>query len=145
MVHVHYISVQEHLNKLSLVSTVCHNLWSKTANGVNYLASPSSLRPCVQLTANLSSWQWVNILHHGHKLTLVLLWLMNTWCEYIFLQGYNEWNNNIVEQWNGSNRKQSYSYLIQSNSTVTFAWTFQRTEKFNMVRNSNYNIIFQKF
>jgi len=51
----------------------------------------------------------------------------------ISLQGYNKWNNNEVEQWKGSSRKQSYSYLIQSNSTVSFTWTFQRTEEFNVV------------
>ncbi|XP_029012916.1 endosome/lysosome-associated apoptosis and autophagy regulator 1 [Betta splendens] len=55
-------------------------------------------------------------------------------CKFSFLAGYSEWNNNIVEQWNGNNGKQSYSYLIQSNRTVTFSWTFQRTESFSMDR-----------
>ncbi|KAG7220725.1 hypothetical protein INR49_017839, partial [Caranx melampygus] len=53
-------------------------------------------------------------------------------CKLYFLAGYNQWNNNVVEQWRGSNRKQSYSYLIHSNSTVSFVWTFQRTETFDM-------------
>uniref|UniRef100_A0AAQ5ZNW6 MRH domain-containing protein n=1 Tax=Amphiprion ocellaris TaxID=80972 RepID=A0AAQ5ZNW6_AMPOC len=39
------------------------------------------------------------------------------------------WNNEVVEHWTGSNRKQSYSYVIQSNSTVGFTWTFQRTQE----------------
>ncbi len=55
---------------------------------------------------------------------------------YFSLQGYNQWNNAVVEQWKGSNRKQSYSYLIQRNSTVGFTWTFQRTEEFNVVRHN---------
>lgn len=55
-------------------------------------------------------------------------------CKFFFLAGYNQWSNDVVEQWKGSNRKQSYSYLIQSNSTVSFTWTFQRTEEFNVER-----------
>ncbi|KAM9752012.1 endosome/lysosome-associated apoptosis and autophagy regulator 1 isoform 1-T1 [Menidia menidia] len=55
-------------------------------------------------------------------------------CKLYFLAGYNKWNNNVVEQWKGSNRKQSYSYLIQSNSTISFTWTFQRTEEFSTER-----------
>ncbi|XP_062283027.1 endosome/lysosome-associated apoptosis and autophagy regulator 1 [Scomber scombrus] len=55
-------------------------------------------------------------------------------CKLFFLAGYNQWNNEVVEQWKGTNRKQSYSYLIQSNSTVSFTWTFQRTEEFSMER-----------
>lgn len=54
--------------------------------------------------------------------------------ECVSLQGYNQWNNDVVEQWKGSNRKQSYSYLIQSNGTTSFTWTFQRTEELNAVR-----------
>ncbi|GLD45997.1 UPF0577 protein [Lates japonicus] len=61
-------------------------------------------------------------------------------CKFYFLAGYNEWNNDVVEQWKGSTRKQSYSYLIQSNSTVTFTWTFKRTDEFNMERKYSGNI-----
>uniref|UniRef100_A0A7N6A7U5 Uncharacterized protein n=1 Tax=Anabas testudineus TaxID=64144 RepID=A0A7N6A7U5_ANATE len=68
------------------------------------------------------------------RITFVFETICSADCKLFFLAGYNEWNNNIVERWNGSNRKQSYSYLIQSNSTVTFAWTFQRTGKFNTER-----------
>nr|XP_046253411.1 endosome/lysosome-associated apoptosis and autophagy regulator 1 [Scatophagus argus] len=55
-------------------------------------------------------------------------------CKFYFLAGYNKWNNDVVEQWTGSNGKQSYSYLIQRNSTTSFTWTFQRTEEFNAER-----------
>uniref|UniRef100_A0AAQ5XLV6 MRH domain-containing protein n=1 Tax=Amphiprion ocellaris TaxID=80972 RepID=A0AAQ5XLV6_AMPOC len=37
------------------------------------------------------------------------------------------------------NRKQSYSYVIQSNSTVGFTWTFQRTQELKVVRDSFQN------
>lgn len=43
-------------------------------------------------------------------------------------QGFNQWNNDVVEMWTGNNSKQSYSYLIQSNDTNSFTWSFQRTE-----------------
>ncbi|XP_034028186.1 UPF0577 protein KIAA1324 homolog [Thalassophryne amazonica] len=55
-------------------------------------------------------------------------------CKLYFLAGYNQWNNEIMEQWKGSNRKQAYSYLIQNNSTVSFTWSFQRTEQFSIER-----------
>lgn len=40
-------------------------------------------------------------------------------------QGYNQWLNDVVEWWRGSQRKQSYSYLIQRNITNSFTWGFQ--------------------
>ncbi|TMS15810.1 UPF0577 protein [Larimichthys crocea] len=55
-------------------------------------------------------------------------------CKFYFLAGYNQWNNDVVEHWTGSTSKQSYSYLIQSNSTASFTWTFQRTEEFSVER-----------
>lgn len=48
-------------------------------------------------------------------------------------QGYNQWNNDVVELWTGNNSKQSYSYLIQSNDTNSFTWSFQRTEELSPV------------
>ncbi|KAL6119742.1 elapor1 [Pungitius sinensis] len=55
-------------------------------------------------------------------------------CRFYFLAGFNRWSNDEVEHWKGSNSKQSYSYLIQSNSTISFTWTFQRTEEHNTER-----------
>uniref|UniRef100_A0A8C7RQG2 Endosome-lysosome associated apoptosis and autophagy regulator 1 n=1 Tax=Oncorhynchus mykiss TaxID=8022 RepID=A0A8C7RQG2_ONCMY len=45
-----------------------------------------------------------------------------------FSQGYSERTNDMVEHWSGTTRKQSYSYLVKSNSTVSFTWGFQRTQ-----------------
>uniref|UniRef100_A0A8C2Q7N6 Si:ch211-163l21.8 n=1 Tax=Cyprinus carpio TaxID=7962 RepID=A0A8C2Q7N6_CYPCA len=50
---------------------------------------------------------------------------------FMSLQGQSEWSN-IVESWSGSMGKQSYSYLIKSNNTVSFTWGFQRTGIFSM-------------
>uniref|UniRef100_A0A673N9Q7 UPF0577 protein KIAA1324-like n=1 Tax=Sinocyclocheilus rhinocerous TaxID=307959 RepID=A0A673N9Q7_9TELE len=52
-------------------------------------------------------------------------------CKLYFMAGQNEWSN-IAESWSGTIGKQSYSYLIKSNNTVSFTWGFQRTEIFSM-------------
>uniref|UniRef100_A0A674EK25 Endosome-lysosome associated apoptosis and autophagy regulator 1 n=1 Tax=Salmo trutta TaxID=8032 RepID=A0A674EK25_SALTR len=51
-----------------------------------------------------------------------------------FSQGYSERTNDMVEHWSGTTRKQSYSYLVKSNSTVSFTWGFQRTQAYSEVR-----------
>ncbi|KAM7404642.1 hypothetical protein PAMP_011972 [Pampus punctatissimus] len=68
------------------------------------------------------------------RITFVFETTCSADCKLFFLAGYNQWNNDVVEKWTGSNRKQSYSYLIQDNSTVSFTWTFRRTEEFFMER-----------
>uniref|UniRef100_H2UWY3 Endosome-lysosome associated apoptosis and autophagy regulator 1 n=1 Tax=Takifugu rubripes TaxID=31033 RepID=H2UWY3_TAKRU len=50
-------------------------------------------------------------------------------CTFSFLAGYNQWLNDVVEWWRGSQAKQSYSFLIQKNTTDSFTWSFQRTGK----------------
>uniref|UniRef100_A0A3Q3K1M4 MRH domain-containing protein n=1 Tax=Monopterus albus TaxID=43700 RepID=A0A3Q3K1M4_MONAL len=65
------------------------------------------------------------------RITFVFETVCSADCSFYFLAGYNQLNNELVEQWKGSSRKQSYSYLIQSNSTVSFTWTFQRAEKYS--------------
>ncbi|KAI5613985.1 UPF0577 protein KIAA1324-like [Silurus asotus] len=49
-------------------------------------------------------------------------------CALHFMTGLNEWNSRVVETWKGTIGKQSYSYLIKSNLTVGFTWSFQRSE-----------------
>ncbi|XP_068996466.1 endosome/lysosome-associated apoptosis and autophagy regulator 1 [Embiotoca jacksoni] len=68
------------------------------------------------------------------RITFVFETICTADCTFYFLVGFHQWNNDVVEHWKGSNGKQSYSYLIQSNSTVGFSWTFQRTEDFYMER-----------
>ncbi|KAI1893119.1 hypothetical protein AGOR_G00140630 [Albula goreensis] len=48
-------------------------------------------------------------------------------CVLYFMAGYTERNNDVVEHWKGSREKQSYSYIIKSNETISFTWAFQRT------------------
>uniref|UniRef100_A0A671YMD3 Endosome-lysosome associated apoptosis and autophagy regulator 1 n=1 Tax=Sparus aurata TaxID=8175 RepID=A0A671YMD3_SPAAU len=71
------------------------------------------------------------------RITFVFETVCSADCKFFFLAVSGNWNNDVVEQWRGTSRKQSYSYLIQSNSTTSFTWTFQRTEEFNMVRHNH--------
>ncbi|RVE70455.1 hypothetical protein OJAV_G00064830 [Oryzias javanicus] len=76
------------------------------------------------------------------RITFVFETMCTTDCMFYFLAGYSEWNNYVVEHWKGSSRKQSYSYVIQSNRTVSFSWALQRTEELSM--NKTYNSDFAK-
>ncbi|XP_034551334.1 UPF0577 protein KIAA1324 homolog [Notolabrus celidotus] len=68
------------------------------------------------------------------RITFVFETTCTAECKFSFLVGYDEWRNDMVERWTGSNRKQSYSYLIHRNKTNSFIWTFQRTEDMNTER-----------
>lgn len=50
------------MNEMLLVCTDGLIPWTKTTKVVNYPASPSSLRPYVQPTANSTSWRWGRII-----------------------------------------------------------------------------------
>uniref|UniRef100_A0A3P9KN75 Si:ch211-163l21.8 n=1 Tax=Oryzias latipes TaxID=8090 RepID=A0A3P9KN75_ORYLA len=76
------------------------------------------------------------------RISFVFETMCTTDCKFYFLAGYSEWNNYVVEQWKGSSRKQSYSYVIQSNRTISFSWALQRTEELFM--NKTYNSDFAK-
>ncbi|KAM3872298.1 endosome/lysosome-associated apoptosis and autophagy regulator 1 [Diretmus argenteus] len=68
------------------------------------------------------------------RITFVFETMCTADCTLYFMSGNNQWNNDVVEQWSGNSTKQSYSYLIQSNSTVSFTWTFQRTVEYTTER-----------
>ncbi|XP_035238246.1 endosome/lysosome-associated apoptosis and autophagy regulator 1 [Anguilla anguilla] len=55
-------------------------------------------------------------------------------CVLYFMAGYSERNNAVVERWGGTREKQSYTYIVRSNSTVSFTWAFQRTESYSTER-----------
>ncbi|XP_056629223.1 endosome/lysosome-associated apoptosis and autophagy regulator 1 isoform X3 [Triplophysa dalaica] len=76
------------------------------------------------------------------KITFVFETKCTADCKLHFMAGQNERNNMFVESWSGTVGKQSYSYLIKSNSTVSFTWGFQRTGTFNM--ESEYSSDFAK-
>ncbi|XP_072306191.1 endosome/lysosome-associated apoptosis and autophagy regulator 1 [Eucyclogobius newberryi] len=55
-------------------------------------------------------------------------------CTFFFETGTSQWNSEVVEQWKGTNNKESYSFVIQQNRTVSFTWAFQRTTHQSMER-----------
>ncbi|XP_017286358.1 endosome/lysosome-associated apoptosis and autophagy regulator 1 [Kryptolebias marmoratus] len=68
------------------------------------------------------------------RITFVFETVCTADCKFYFMAGYNRWFDDVVEEWKGTNRKQSYSYLIQNNYTVSFSWQFRRTEGYNTTR-----------
>lgn len=52
----------------------------------------------------------------------------------LFPQGVKSRTNTPVETWTGSTGKQSYTYLVEKNATMSFTWAFQRTPYHEAVR-----------
>lgn len=48
----------------------------------------------------------------------------------------NSRTNTPVETWKGTKGKQSYTYIIEENATVSFTWAFQRTTLHETVSSS---------
>lgn len=51
------------------------------------------------------------------------------------MQGINSHTNTPVETWTGPRGKQSYTYVVEKNATMSFTWAFQRTPYHEEVRN----------
>lgn len=61
-------------------------------------------------------------------------------CILLFMVGVSERANHVVETWKGTNGKHSYSYIIQSNSTTSFSWGFQRNSGGSLEQQPNADI-----
>ncbi|KAL2295473.1 hypothetical protein Nmel_017886 [Mimus melanotis] len=61
------------------------------------------------------------------RITFVFETLCSVGCELYFMVGVNSRTNTPVETWTGSTGKQSYTYLVEKNATMSFTWAFQRT------------------
>ncbi|KAL9824677.1 endosome/lysosome-associated apoptosis and autophagy regulator 1 isoform 3-T3 [Geothlypis trichas] len=61
------------------------------------------------------------------RITFVFETLCSVGCELYFMVGVNSHTNTPVETWTGSTGKQSYTYLVEKNATMSFTWAFQRT------------------
>ncbi|XP_034788627.1 endosome/lysosome-associated apoptosis and autophagy regulator 1 isoform X4 [Pan paniscus] len=61
------------------------------------------------------------------RITFVFETLCTVNCELYFMVGVNSRTNTPVETWKGSKGKQSYTYIIEENTTTSFTWAFQRT------------------
>nr|KAF6396910.1 hypothetical protein HJG63_007220 [Rousettus aegyptiacus] len=61
------------------------------------------------------------------RITFVFETICSVNCELYFMVGVNSRTNTPVETWKGSKGKQSYTYIIEENATMSFTWAFQRT------------------
>uniref|UniRef100_A0A8D2CTE9 Endosome-lysosome associated apoptosis and autophagy regulator 1 n=1 Tax=Sciurus vulgaris TaxID=55149 RepID=A0A8D2CTE9_SCIVU len=61
------------------------------------------------------------------RITFVFETICSVNCELYFMVGMNSRTNTPVETWKGSKGKQSYTYTIEENATMSFTWAFQRT------------------
>ncbi|XP_066481066.1 endosome/lysosome-associated apoptosis and autophagy regulator 1 isoform X5 [Tiliqua scincoides] len=61
------------------------------------------------------------------RITFVFETICSVNCELYFMVGLNSRTNTPVETWTGSKGKQSYTYKIEKNATMSFTWAFQRT------------------
>uniref|UniRef100_A0A673LR48 UPF0577 protein KIAA1324-like n=1 Tax=Sinocyclocheilus rhinocerous TaxID=307959 RepID=A0A673LR48_9TELE len=55
-------------------------------------------------------------------------------CEFYFMTDVNRRSTNVIESWDGSKSKQSYTHIMTENSSVAFTWAFQRTSQASDVR-----------
>ncbi|XP_040854414.1 endosome/lysosome-associated apoptosis and autophagy regulator 1 isoform X2 [Ochotona curzoniae] len=61
------------------------------------------------------------------RITFVFETICTVNCELYFMVGMNSRTNTPVETWKGSKGKQSYTYTIEKNASMSFTWAFQRT------------------
>uniref|UniRef100_A0A3P8V249 Endosome-lysosome associated apoptosis and autophagy regulator family member 2b n=2 Tax=Cynoglossus semilaevis TaxID=244447 RepID=A0A3P8V249_CYNSE len=50
-------------------------------------------------------------------------------CELYFMMDVNRKSTTVVESWEGSKGKQSYTHIMTRNASVTYTWAFQRTNQ----------------
>ncbi|XP_026142946.1 UPF0577 protein KIAA1324-like isoform X1 [Carassius auratus] len=55
-------------------------------------------------------------------------------CEFYFMTDVNRRSTNVIESWEGSKSKQSYTHIMTEDSSVVFTWAFQRTSQASDVR-----------
>ncbi|NWS78789.1 K1324 protein, partial [Crotophaga sulcirostris] len=61
------------------------------------------------------------------RITFVFEMICNVSCELYFMVGINSRTNTPVETWMGPKGKQSYTYIVEENATMSFIWAFQRS------------------
>ncbi|XP_039617411.1 UPF0577 protein KIAA1324-like homolog [Polypterus senegalus] len=63
------------------------------------------------------------------RVTFVFETICSTDCELYFMMDVNRKSTNVVESWEGSKEKQSYSHIVTKNASVSYTWAFQRTNQ----------------
>ncbi|XP_060087559.1 endosome/lysosome-associated apoptosis and autophagy regulator 1 isoform X1 [Heteronotia binoei] len=61
------------------------------------------------------------------RITFVFETICSVNCKLYFMVGMNSRTDTPVETWAGPKGKQSYTYIIEKNATMSFTWAFQRT------------------
>ncbi|XP_075299242.1 LOW QUALITY PROTEIN: endosome/lysosome-associated apoptosis and autophagy regulator 1 [Opisthocomus hoazin] len=61
------------------------------------------------------------------RITFIFETVCSVSCELYFMVGINSRTNTPVETWTGPKGKQSYTYVVEKNATMSFTWAFQRT------------------
>ncbi|XP_052536979.1 endosome/lysosome-associated apoptosis and autophagy regulator family member 2 isoform X2 [Tympanuchus pallidicinctus] len=60
------------------------------------------------------------------RITFVFETICSADCVLYFMADINRKNTNVVESWERSKEKQSYTHVISKNASFTFTWAFQR-------------------
>uniref|UniRef100_A0A8C9FJJ3 KIAA1324 like n=1 Tax=Pavo cristatus TaxID=9049 RepID=A0A8C9FJJ3_PAVCR len=60
------------------------------------------------------------------RITFVFETICSADCVLYFMADINRKNTNVVESWERSKEKQSYTHIISKNASFTFTWAFQR-------------------
>uniref|UniRef100_A0AAY5KR10 MRH domain-containing protein n=1 Tax=Esox lucius TaxID=8010 RepID=A0AAY5KR10_ESOLU len=55
-------------------------------------------------------------------------------CELYFMVDVNRKSTKVLESWNGSKDRQSYTHIMNKNASVSYTWAFQRTNQPSDVR-----------
>ncbi|XP_018585999.1 UPF0577 protein KIAA1324-like [Scleropages formosus] len=63
------------------------------------------------------------------RITFIFETICSADCELYFMMDVNRKSTNVVESWEGSKEKQSYTHIMTQNASVSYTWAFQRTNQ----------------
>ncbi|KAM6985513.1 endosome/lysosome-associated apoptosis and autophagy regulator family member 2-like isoform 2-T2 [Aplochiton taeniatus] len=68
------------------------------------------------------------------RITFVFETICSADCELYFMMDVNRKSTTVVESWEGTKEKQSYTHSMTKNASVSYTWAFQRTNQAMDVR-----------
>ncbi|XP_035257144.1 endosome/lysosome-associated apoptosis and autophagy regulator family member 2-like [Anguilla anguilla] len=68
------------------------------------------------------------------RITFIFETICSADCELYFMMDVNRKSTNVVESWEGSKEKQSYTHIMTKNASVSYTWAFQRTNQAQDIR-----------
>ncbi|KAJ8395655.1 hypothetical protein AAFF_G00028920 [Aldrovandia affinis] len=68
------------------------------------------------------------------RITFVFETICSADCELYFMMDVNRKSTNVVESWESSKERQSYTHIITKNASVSYTWAFQRTNEVQDIR-----------